>query len=67
LAVGALGFLAGMVLLLVAVNQWRTAGFGPLDYRVTMRWVIPGATLTAIGFQTVLSSFLLSMLGMGRR
>jgi hypothetical protein len=32
-----------------------------------MRWVIPGATLTALGLQTMLGSFLLSILGMGRR
>jgi hypothetical protein len=32
-----------------------------------MRWVIPGATLTALGFQTVLSSFFVSVLGMKRR
>jgi hypothetical protein len=31
-----------------------------------MRWVIPGVTLAAIGFQTILSSFFLSVLGMQR-
>jgi hypothetical protein len=29
--------------------------------------VIPGATLTALGFQTVLCSFFMSILGMKRR
>ena len=67
LCVGTGGFLAGTVLLLVAVNQWRAVGFGSLDYAHTMRYVIPGATLTALGFQTILSSFLLSILGMRRR
>jgi hypothetical protein len=38
--------------------------FGRLDYRETMKLVIPGATLTALGFQTVLSSFFVSILGM---
>ena len=57
----------GALLLLVAVNQWRVAGFGPLDYSRTMRWVIPGATLTALGFQTLLSSFFVSILGMHRK
>ena len=42
-------------------------GFGNLDYPTTMRWVIPGATLTALGFQTLLSSFFVSILGMRRR
>jgi hypothetical protein len=32
-----------------------------------MRWVIPGVTLTALGFQTVLSSFFFSILGLRRR
>lgn len=64
---GAGGFVIGLALLLSAVNQWRLAGWGPLDYSHTMRWVIPGATLTAIGFQTVLSSFFVSILGMRRK
>ena len=34
------------------------------NYPVTMRWVIPGVTLTALGFQTVLSGFLVSILRM---
>ena len=59
--------LIGLVLLLAAVNQWRLADFGRLDYAQTMRLVIPGATLTALGFQTVLSSFFVSILGMGRK
>jgi glycosyltransferase involved in cell wall biosynthesis len=67
LAIGALASLAGLILLGAAVLQWKSAHFGPLDYAVTMRWVIPGATLTALGFQTVLSSFFVSILGMKRR
>ena len=59
--------LLGLGLLAAAVNQWRQTGFGHLDYAHTMRWVIPGATLTALGFQTILSSFFVSLLGMHRR
>lgn len=63
-----LGTLAsGVILLLAAVNQWRLAGFGDLNYAHTMRWVIPGATLTALGFQTILSGFFVSILGLHRR
>jgi hypothetical protein len=29
--------------------------------------VVPGATLTALGFQTILASFFVSILGMHRR
>ncbi len=67
LLAGILALLLGCGLLLAAVLHWQKAGFGNLDYAYTMRWVIPGATLSAIGFQTVLSSFFLSILGMGRK
>lgn len=67
LIAGAMAFLAGFGLLLAAVNQWRLAGFGALDYAHTMRWVIPGVTACALGCQTVLGSFLLSILGLRRR
>jgi len=64
---GIVTLIAGLALLLAAINQWRLAHFGHLDYSHTMRWVIPGATLTAVGFQTVLASFFVSILGMRRK
>jgi glycosyltransferase involved in cell wall biosynthesis len=67
LLAGAGGLLLGLVLLLAAVDQWRVAGFGALNYAHTMRYVIPGTTLTALGFQTVLASFFLSILRLRRR
>jgi glycosyltransferase involved in cell wall biosynthesis len=67
LIVAGLALLLGIVLLLAAVNQWRLAGFGRLDYAHTMRLVVPGMTLTALGFQTIVSSFFVSILGMKRR
>jgi hypothetical protein len=67
LILGALTFFTGLVLLLDAIWQWRTVHFGHLDYAHTMRWVIPGVTLAALGFQTILSSFLVSMLGLHKR
>jgi glycosyltransferase involved in cell wall biosynthesis len=67
LGVGAVGLLAGLTLLGGAVYQWRSVHFGNLDYAYTMRWVIPGATLTALGFQTILSSFFISILGTRRK
>src|SRR4029450_4597007 len=57
----------GVALLLAAVDQWRLVHFGHLDYAKTMRLVIPGVTLTALGFQTILASFFISILGMRRR
>ena len=67
LAVGVIVLLAGVGLLLAAVAQWQAANFGRLDYAHTMRWVIPGVTLTALGFQTVLASFFVAVLGWYRR
>jgi glycosyltransferase involved in cell wall biosynthesis len=67
LVAGALAMVGGLVLLAMAINAWRVQHFGALDYGRTMRWVIPGVMLTAIGFQTILSSFFFSILGMRRR
>jgi glycosyltransferase involved in cell wall biosynthesis len=68
---GALGGAAaaafGVVLLLLAILRWAERDFGRLDYASTMRLVVPGVTLTALGFQTVLSSFFLSVLRLRRR
>ena len=57
----------GVFLLGVSVMRWRSVGYGPLDYASTMRIVVPGVTLALLGYQTVLSSFFLSILGLRRR
>jgi len=67
LAGGVLALVAGFALLVAAVFIWRSTGWGRLDYSEVMRLVIPGATLTALGFQTILSSFFMSILGMKRK
>jgi Glycosyltransferases involved in cell wall biogenesis len=67
LTIGALGMLIGLGLLGAAVHQWSVVDFGALNYEHTMRWVIPGVMLTALGFQTILSSFFASLMGMRRR
>lgn len=59
--------IGGGVLLLAAINKWRTVGYGSLDYSETMRLVVPGVTFAALGFQTVLSSLFISILGMKHR
>jgi glycosyltransferase involved in cell wall biosynthesis len=65
LGVGAM--VMGGALLAIAVNAWRQAHFGELDYARIGRIVIPGVTLGAIGFQTILSSFFISILGLRRQ
>ena len=61
------GMLAtGSILLGWALVSWQQVAFGGLDYADTMRKVIPGVTLAALGFQTVLASSFVSILGMRR-
>jgi glycosyltransferase involved in cell wall biosynthesis len=67
LVLGATAMAIGLGLLVTTTLDWRSAGFGPLDYATTMRSVIPGVTLTILGFQTILSGFFVSILGMNRR
>lgn len=45
---------------------WVDSGFGALEYSSTLRWVIPGAGLIALGVQCVASSFLMSVLRLAR-
>jgi glycosyltransferase involved in cell wall biosynthesis len=66
LTFGGLMMLIGVLLLGVAVNTWRVAEFGSLDYASTMRWVVPGVTLASIGFQSVLCSFGMGVLLLGK-
>ena len=67
IALAVLCLLGGVGLMGWGVYQWQATGFGALDYPVTMRGVIPGATLCVLGFQTLLSSFFVSILGMRKR
>jgi hypothetical protein len=64
LLAASIAMVAGAILLATAINAWRLAGFGDLNYATTMRLVIPGATFITLGFQTFLSSFFISIMGM---
>ncbi|HUE61257.1 MAG TPA: glycosyltransferase family 2 protein [Acidimicrobiales bacterium] len=66
LLLGAVTALIGIGLLLSRFSEWAGTKFGPLNYAHTMRWVIPGATLVVLGFQTIWSSFYVSILGLRR-
>ncbi|MEE2674023.1 MAG: glycosyltransferase family 2 protein [Myxococcota bacterium] len=66
LLIGFGSLLLGIGLIGVAGRQWRLEEFGALDYAQSMRWVIPGVTLAALGFQTILSGWFVSVLGMTR-
>ncbi len=63
---------AGLILLglagaIYSVSVWGEHGFGALMPTRVMRLVIPSGLSLALGCQAALSSFFLSLLGMGRR
>jgi hypothetical protein len=50
-----------------ALAYWSVNSFGPLDPTFSMRLVIPGTMLFAMGFQTLLASFFLGILQTKRK
>ena len=67
LVVGFLLVLGGAGAWIFSLEYWRIHHFGALDPEKTMRFVIPGMVFFTLGFQIILSSFFLSVLGMARR
>jgi glycosyltransferase involved in cell wall biosynthesis len=67
LIVGGLLMAIGLVATLYAVRVWGVHHFGALDPAQMLRVVIPAALSLTLGFQVVLSSFFLSVLGLRRR
>ncbi|MEO7683727.1 MAG: glycosyltransferase family 2 protein [Gemmatimonadaceae bacterium] len=68
------GLLAGAIMLMTGLGvagwvliRWWETGFGPLPLERTIRPMLVGGFLVAIGFQTVLMSFFYSMLGLSVR
>jgi glycosyltransferase involved in cell wall biosynthesis len=68
------GLLCGVLLLLFgfggsiyAVGLWRHASFGALEPSQTLRTIIPSVVCFTLGCEVVLSSFFLSVLGLGRK
>ena len=67
LVLGASSTVVGLALIAVAFVHWVRVDFGPLEYASTMKLVVPGVMLAALGFQTILASFFFSLLGMRRK
>ncbi|NCD34258.1 MAG: glycosyltransferase family 2 protein [Spartobacteria bacterium] len=67
IATGLLTFLIGMGLMGYVFFHWSAANYDALEYAVTMPWAITGTTLTALGIQTILSGFFVSILGMKKK
>jgi glycosyltransferase involved in cell wall biosynthesis len=68
------GLLLGFMLVLAGAGAWafglefwRSRHFGALNPEETLRIVIPGVVMFTLGFQVILSSFFLSVMGMARR
>jgi glycosyltransferase involved in cell wall biosynthesis len=67
IAAGAVLILAGVVLTVIALSIWGGSGFNELNYRDTLRLVIPASTMLIVGVETVLSSFFISILTIEHR
>jgi hypothetical protein len=67
LIIGLLLLIVGVVLAIYGFIHWGSSDFGALDARDAIRLAIPAATLSVLGFQTIMGSFFLSVLGLSRR
>jgi glycosyltransferase involved in cell wall biosynthesis len=68
------GLIAGLLILLAGLSGtfyslyvWEESNFGQLDYSKILRIVIPSVIAIILGLQTVLSSFLLSVLSVNKK
>ncbi len=68
------GLIAGLLILIAGLSGtfyslyvWEQSNFGQLDYSKILRTVIPSVVAIILGLQTVLSSFLLSVLSVNKK
>jgi len=68
------GLIIGLLLLIVGIGlaiygfiHWGSSDFGALEARDAIRLAVPAATLSVLGFETIMGSFFLSVLGLSRR
>ena len=64
---GGIVLLAGIIGSIWAFGSWGAHSFGALNPSETLRTVIPSVTAITLGFQSMLASFFLSILGMKRK
>jgi hypothetical protein len=67
ISVGAALLLAGFAGSIAAIIWWKSADFGALNVDRVLRLVIPSILALTLGSQVILSSFFLSVLGLGVR
>jgi len=68
-----IGIIIGFIIILVgvatlgyAVMGWKIANFGQISYQESLRKVIPAIICIGLGIQTVVSGFVLAILGLKR-
>lgn len=66
LITGSISCILGLLLILATFDKWRLSHFGMLNYQEGLRLMVPGVLLCTLGFQTILGSFFLSILGLRR-
>jgi glycosyltransferase involved in cell wall biosynthesis len=67
LAAGSILVLIGLGATFLAVSSWSATHFGLLDPEHALRLVIPAVLSLTLGFEVILASFFLSLLGMKRK
>ena len=67
LIIGVLLIILGGIGSVFALSSWGARSFGPVDPSKMLRLVVPAVTAVTLGFQIVLSSFFLSVLGLRRK
>lgn len=67
LIIGLLMLVLGVGLAIYGFIHWGSVDFGALNARDAIRLAVPAATLSVLGFETIMGSFFLSVLGLSRR
>ncbi len=62
LTIGGILVVLGLFPAIQSIRMWTSVQFGQLDYRVALRYLIPGLILVALGIQSVVTSFIISMM-----
>src|SRR5260221_11327496 len=62
LIVGTLMIIAGLAPSVNAFKLWSDVQFGGLNYQVTLRWLIPGLVLMALGIHVFFAGFMIALL-----
>lgn len=62
LITGGILFFAGLIISFLAIFRWEKSGLGQLDPSSMFRLIVPAGTFIILGMQTIIFSFLISMI-----